>query len=55
MDTPLAPGEYIDMLAKKRYAEDGTATDIAVEGDLKTANSDSQTVDCMTETSQAAL
>ena len=48
VDTPLASGEYIDLLGKKRYASDGTATDITVTGELKTIESGSITIDCTT-------
>ena len=46
--SPLTSGEYIDVLNKKLYASDGTATDITVEGELKTIESGSITIDCTT-------
>ena len=49
VDTPISEGEYIDLLGKKRYAADGTATDITVTGELKTAESGSITIDCITQ------
>ena len=45
---PLSGGEYIDVLNKKRYASDGTATDITVTGELKTIESGIITIDCTT-------
>lgn len=45
---PLSGGEYIDVLNKKRYASDGTATDITVAGELKTIESGRITIDCTT-------
>ena len=48
LTSPLTSGEYIDLLSKKRYALDGTATDITVEGELKTTESGSITIDCTT-------
>lgn len=45
---PLSGGEYIDVINKKRYASDGTATDITVTGELKTIESGSITIDCTT-------
>lgn len=48
VDTPLASGEYIDVPGKKRYASDGTATDITVTGELKTIESGIITIDCTT-------
>ena len=47
--SPLSDGEYIDVINKKQYASDGTATDITVEGELKTAESGSLTIDCITQ------
>ena len=49
LTSPLTSGEYIDFLSKKRYASDGTATDITVEGELKTIESGRLTIDCVTE------
>ena len=46
--SPLAGGEYIDLLGKKRYAANGTATDITVTGELKAIESGSITIDCTT-------
>lgn len=48
LTSPLSGGEYIDVLNKKRYASDGTATDITVTGELKTIESGSITIDCTT-------
>ena len=50
LTSPLPGGEYIDVLNKKRYASDGTATDITVTGELKTIESGSITIDCTTGT-----
>ena len=47
---PLSGGEYIDVINKKRYAANGTATDITVTGELKTIESGSITIDCTTGT-----
>ena len=47
LDTPLAPGEYIDLIRKKRVS--GSAeTDITVEGELKTVDSDVNNIICST-------
>lgn len=48
LTSPLTSGEYIDLLGKKRYASDGTATDITVTGELKTIESGIITIDCTT-------
>ena len=48
LTSPLSGGEYIDVINKKRYASDGTATDITVTGELKTIESGSITIDCTT-------
>ena len=48
LTSPLSGGEYIDLLGKKRYAANGTATDITVTGELKTIESGSITIDCTT-------
>lgn len=47
LDTPLTSGEYIDLIRKKRVS--GSAeTDIAVEGELKTVDSDVNNIICDT-------
>lgn len=48
LTSPLSVGEYIDLLGKKRYAANGTATDITVTGELKTIESGRLTIDCTT-------
>ena len=48
LTSPLSGGEYIDVPGKKRYAANGTATDITVTGELKTIESGSLTIDCTT-------
>ena len=47
MDTPLAPGEYIDLIRKKRV-NGSTETDITVAGELKTVDSDVNNIICGT-------
>ena len=48
LDTPLAPGEYIDLIRKKRI-DDNAETDITVTGELKTVNSKINNIFCNTE------
>ena len=47
LDTPLAPGEYIDLIRKKRV-NGSTETDITVTGTLKTVDSDVNNIICGT-------
>lgn len=47
LDTPLTPGEYIDLIRKKRV-NGSTETDIAVTGTLKTVDSDVNNIMCDT-------
>ncbi len=47
LDTPLAPGEYIDLIRKKRV-NGSTETDITVAGELKTVDSDVNNIICGT-------
>lgn len=48
LDTALGEGEYIDIINKKRYGVDGSATDITVIGSLKTADSAKNHISCGT-------
>lgn len=47
LDTPLAPGEYIDIIRKKRI-NNSAETDITVTGTLKTVDSDVNNIICNT-------
>mgnify|MGYP004622220115 CR=1 FL=1 len=47
LDTPLTPGEYIDLIRKKRV-NGSTETDITVAGELKTVDSDVNNIICGT-------
>ena len=47
LGTPLAPGEYIDLIRKKRV-NGSTETDILVAGELKTVDSDVNNIICGT-------
>ena len=46
LTSPLSGGEYIDLLGKKRYAANGTATDITVESELKMPEADTIILEC---------
>ena len=48
IDTALGEGEYIDIINKKRYGTDGSATDITVSGSLKTTDSAKNYISCDT-------
>ncbi len=47
LDTPLSLNEYIDVINKKRY-NGSSVSDISVSGELKTIDSDVNTVNCGT-------
>ncbi len=47
LNTPLTPGEYIDLIRKKRV-NGSTETDITVAGELKTVDSDVNNIICGT-------
>lgn len=47
LDTPLTPGEYIDIIRKKRVSG-STETDITVTGEIKTVDSDVNNIMCDT-------
>jgi hypothetical protein len=47
VDTPLAPGEHIDLIRKKRVSGN-TETDITVTGKIKTLDSDVNNIICST-------
>lgn len=47
VDTPLAPGEHIDLIRKKRVSGN-TETDITVTGEIKTLDSDVNNIICST-------
>ena len=48
LDTALGEHEYIDIITKKRYGTDGSATDITVSGSLKTIDSAKNHISCGT-------
>lgn len=54
LNTPLTAGEYIDIVNKKRYNGD-TVTDITISNDLKTLDSEENTIFCNTAISPSKI
>ncbi len=55
LGTALSEGEYIDIINKKRYGADGSATDITVSGSLKTIDSANNYISCDTATAPSKI
>ncbi len=55
LDTALGEHEYIDIINKKRYGTDGSATDITVSGSLKTIDSAKNYISCDTATAPSKI
>lgn len=49
LDTALGENEYIDIIEKKRCADDAETADITVYGELKTADSSENVIECQTD------
>ncbi len=55
LGTALSEGEYIDIINKKRYGADGSATDITVSGSLKTIDNAKNYISCDTATAPSKI